>query len=179
MSLAPSEAKLSARSRDAPIYRPVIGIGRFLEWPAQISDRPVSLTSCWFRADPFIASGAGRDVIVTRTLTVACNHVVSHENDSNLNGIQCKGRSIMYLCCEAWTPWVSVWERQHILTSCDQSHSRTVVCLRATHSGVWLLNESTCLNESSESIDQWPIHNDNQLTCFWMNQPFEWIDWMN
>ncbi len=31
-------------------------------------------------------------------LTVACKHVVSRENDSNFNGIQCKRRLIMYLC---------------------------------------------------------------------------------
>ncbi len=63
--------------------------------------------------------------------------------------------------------------------SYDQSHSRTVVCLRATHSGVSLLNESTVLNESSESMIQWPIHKDSHLPRFWMNQPFEWINWMN
>ncbi len=65
-------------------------------------DRPVSLTSCRFRADPFIASVAGRDVTATCTLTVditvASKHVVSRENDSNFNGIQCKRRLIMYLC---------------------------------------------------------------------------------
>ncbi len=37
------------------IDRPVIGIGWFFTWPAQIGDRPVSLTSCRFRANPFIA----------------------------------------------------------------------------------------------------------------------------
>ncbi len=56
--------------RDAPIDQPMIGIGRFLAWPARIGDRPVSLTSCRFWADPFIANGAGRDVTATRTLTV-------------------------------------------------------------------------------------------------------------
>ncbi len=74
-------------TRDAPIDRPVIGIGRFFAWPARIGDRPVSLTSCRFRADPFIASGAGNDVTATRTLTVACKHVVLPENDSNFNWI--------------------------------------------------------------------------------------------
>ncbi len=44
--------------------------------------------------------------------------------------------------------------------------SRTVVCLRATHSGVSLLNESTFLNESSESMIQWPIHKDSHLPRF-------------
>ncbi len=34
------------------------------------------------------------------------------------------------------------------------------------HSGVLLLNESTFLNESSESMIQWPIHNDSQLPRF-------------
>ncbi len=81
----------------------MIGIGRFLAWPAWIGERPVSLTSCWFRADPFIASSAGRDsagrdVTATRTLTVditvASIHVVSRENNSNFNGIQCKRRLI-------------------------------------------------------------------------------------
>ncbi len=46
------------------------------------------------------------------------------------------------------------------------SHSRTVVYLRATHSGVSLLNESTFLNESSEIMIQWPIHKDSHLTRF-------------
>ncbi len=49
---------------------------------------------------------------------------------------------------------------------CDQSHSRTVVYLRATHSGVSLLNESTFLNESSETMIQWSIHKDSHLPCF-------------
>ncbi len=51
----------------------MIGIGRFFTWPAQISDWPVSLTSCRFWADPFIASGTGNDVTATRTLT--CKHI--------------------------------------------------------------------------------------------------------
>ncbi len=63
---------------------------------------PVSLTSCRFRADPFIASGAGDDVTATRTLTVVCKHVVSLENDSNFNCIQCKWRLIMYLYRARW-----------------------------------------------------------------------------
>ncbi len=46
---------------------------------------------------------AGRDITSMRTLTVditvANIHVISRENDSNLNGIQCKRRLIMYLCC--------------------------------------------------------------------------------
>ncbi len=92
--------------RDVPIDQPVIGIGRFLAWPARIADRPVSLTSCRFRADPIIASGAGRDVTATRTLTVditvACKHVVSRENNSIFNGIQCKRRLIMYVCRARW-----------------------------------------------------------------------------
>ncbi len=87
------------KNRDAPIDWPVIGIGRFLAWPAQISDWPVSLTSCWFRADPIIASGAGRDVTATHTLTVditvASKHVVSRENNSNFNGIQCKRDKVL------------------------------------------------------------------------------------
>ncbi len=41
-----------------------------------------------------------------------------------------------------------------------------LLCFRATHSGVWLLNESMCLNESSESMIQWTTHNDSQLTRF-------------
>ncbi len=49
---------------------------------------------------------AGRDITSTRTLTVditvASIHVISRENDSNLNGIQCKRRLIMYLCCAGW-----------------------------------------------------------------------------
>ncbi len=56
----------------------------FFARSARIGDRPVSLTSCRFQAAPFIPSGAGRDVTAMRTLTVACKHVVSHENDSNL-----------------------------------------------------------------------------------------------
>ncbi len=35
-----------------------------------------------------------------------------------------------------------------------KAHSRTVVCLPAAHGGVSLLNESTYLNESSESMIQ-------------------------
>ncbi len=58
------------RPVDRPIDRPVIEIGRFLAWLAWIDDQPVSLTSCRFRADPFIASGAGRDITDTPTLTV-------------------------------------------------------------------------------------------------------------
>ncbi len=88
--------------RNEPIDRPVIGIRWFFAWPARIGDQPVSLTSCRFRADPFITSGAGRNVTATRTRTVACKHVVSRENDSNFNGIQCKRRLIMYLCCARW-----------------------------------------------------------------------------
>ncbi len=38
---------------------------------------------------------------------------------------------------------------------------KNVVCLRATHSVVLLLNESTFLNESNESMIQWPIHIDS------------------
>ncbi len=94
----------------------MIGIGRFFALPARIGDRSVSLTSRRFRADPFIASGAGNDVTATRTLTVACKHIVSHENDSNFNGIQCKQRLIMFMSCQmrlAQPEWVSVWERQH------------------------------------------------------------------
>ncbi len=117
-------------TRDAPIDRPVIGIGRFFALPARIGDRPVSLTSCRFRADPFIARGSGNDITATRTLTVACKHVVLHidihmsmvlhENDSNFNCIQCKRRLIttdnVFMSCQmrlACTAWVSVWARQH------------------------------------------------------------------
>ncbi len=92
--------------RDAPIDQPMIGIGRFLAWQARIGDRPVSLTSWRFWDDPFIASGAGRDVTATRTLTVditvASKHVISRENDSNFNGIQCKQRLIMDLWRARW-----------------------------------------------------------------------------
>ncbi len=100
--------ELSANiTRDAPIDRPVIGMVRFLSWPARIGDRPVSLTSCRFRADPIIASGAGRDVTATCTLTVyitvASIHVVSHENYSNFNGIHCKRRLIMCLFRARWS----------------------------------------------------------------------------
>ncbi len=42
-------------------------------------DRPVSLTSCDTEPDPFIASGTGRDITATHTLTVACKHIVSRE----------------------------------------------------------------------------------------------------
>ncbi len=35
-----------------------------------------------------------------------------------------------------------------------------------THSGVSLLNESTLLNESSESMIQWPIHKESHLPRF-------------
>ncbi len=82
------------------MHRTVIGIADFSHY--RIGDRPVSLTSCRFRADPSIASGAGRDVTATRTvtvdITVAYKHVVLRDNYSNLNGIQCKRRLIMYLC---------------------------------------------------------------------------------
>ncbi len=49
-----------------------------------LHDRRVNLTSCRFRANPFIVSGAGRDVTATRTLTVTSRKhvVVSRENDS-------------------------------------------------------------------------------------------------
>ncbi len=54
--------------RDTPIDRPVIGISRF-------------------HTNPFIASGAGRDVTATCTLTVditvASIHIVSREDNSN------------------------------------------------------------------------------------------------
>ncbi len=54
-----------------------------------------------------------------------------------------------------------------------------LLCVSEQHSGVSLLNESTILNEMSESMIQWPIHKDSHLPRFWMNQPFEWIGWMN
>ncbi len=64
--------------------------------------RLISLTSCRYRADPIIASSAGRDVTAMHTLTVDITvvsiHVFLLENDSNFNGIQCKQRLIMYLC---------------------------------------------------------------------------------
>ncbi len=65
--------------RDAPIDWPVIGIGRFLAWPARINN--------WSH--------------VTVSLVV-CKHVVLLENNSNFNGIQCKRRLIMYLCRVRW-----------------------------------------------------------------------------
>ncbi len=56
-------------SRDAPIDWPVNVICRFFAWPAHISDRPVSVMSCQFRANPFIASGADNDGTATPTLS--------------------------------------------------------------------------------------------------------------
>ncbi len=56
-----------------------------------------------------------------------------------------------------------------------------IVAIKATAEllcGVWLLNESTCLNESSESMIQWLVHKDSDLTRYWMNQPFERIESM-
>ncbi len=42
---------------------------------------------------------AGRDVhTLTVDITVVSKHIVSRENDSNFNGIQCKRRLKMYLC---------------------------------------------------------------------------------
>ncbi len=42
----------------------------------------------------------------------------------------------------------------------------TAELLCVSHSGVSLLNESTVLNESSESMIQWPIHKDSHLPRF-------------
>ncbi len=41
-----------------------------------------------------------------------------------------------------------------------------LLCVSEQHSGVSLLNESTVLNESSESMIQWPIHKDSHLPRF-------------
>ncbi len=68
------------KSADTPIDRPVIGIGRFLAWPARISDRPVSLTSCRF--DPILLLPAAQAetsqprVHSQYDITVVCKHVV-------------------------------------------------------------------------------------------------------
>ncbi len=41
-----------------------------------------------------------------------------------------------------------------------------LLCVSEQHSSVSLLNESMLLNESSESMIQWPIHNDSHLPRF-------------
>ncbi len=61
----------------------------------------------------------------------------------------------------------------------DCPYCWTVVCLRATQR--CFVSEQIHIfwtNRVSQLI-QWPIPNDRQLTRFWMNQPFEWIGWMN
>ncbi len=53
------------------------------------------------------------------------------------------------------------------------------VSLSEPHSGVSLLNKSTFLNESSESMIQQTVHKDrSHLTRFWLNQPFERVCWI-
>ncbi len=49
------------------------------------------------------------------SITVACKHVVSRDNYSNFNGIQCKRQLIMYYVVpdEACTAWVSVRDTAH------------------------------------------------------------------
>ncbi len=96
---------INVNTRDAPIDRSVIWISLFFTWLARIGDRPVSLTSYRFWADPFTAPRT-----LTVDITVVCKHVVSRENDSNFNSIQCKRRLIMYLCRARW---VCERERQH------------------------------------------------------------------
>ncbi len=73
---------------------------------------------------------------------------------------------------------ILIWEWTNPLTLCSISLSKIVpikataewLCLWATHSGDSLLNESMILNESSESMIQWPIYKDSQLPRFWMNR---------
>ncbi len=113
-------------------------------------DWPVSLTSCRFWADPFIASVACRDVTVTRTLTVDTPSCVSASFHVRmiqiLNGIQCKRQLIMYLYVmpdEAYnSPGVSVWVSQLIQWPIHTDSQLNLF---------W--NESAHLNESVEWIN--------------------------
>ncbi len=54
-----------------------------------------------------------------------------------------------------------------------------LLCVSEQHSGASLLNESTFLNELSESTIQWPTHKDSQLPRFWINWLNEWINGVN
>ncbi len=106
--------------RDAPIDRPVIRIGWFFAWrPGSVTGR-VSLSSCRYRADPFIATifQRRRQTSQSHAHSVACKHIVSCENAINV---------IMYLCRaslpdEACTVEVSVRETQSTSQKCIDAY---------------------------------------------------------
>ncbi len=89
--------------RDAPIDWPVIGIGRFLAWPARINNWfHVTVSPIPSRSILLPAAQAETSQPCAVDITVVCKHVVLLENNSNFNGIECKRRLIMYLCRARW-----------------------------------------------------------------------------
>ncbi len=77
-------------TRDAPIDRPVIGIGRFLLWIFRIGDQshvlliPSQSFYCQWRRQRRHSHAHTHNIISQSHVSTS----FSHENDSNLNGIQ-------------------------------------------------------------------------------------------
>ncbi len=62
--------------------------------------------------------------------------------------------------------------------SFKQSNSWAAAHLHS-NTEAFLYEGTVFLNKSSESMIQLPIHKDSHVLCFWMNQLFKRIKWMN
>ncbi len=88
-------------------------------------------------------------------------HVISHENDSSCNGIQCKQRLIMYLCLARWGCHTSKYKTKYSQEKLQSVHLYSM-CWKFWHSSSGPSCSSSNARPCSSSIralfsHQWPV----------------------